>query len=157
MTKMRSAFLITMAACFLFLTGCTNENEPEGNAQPSASEATESISNVVESAVSASDKIPDGFPKDIPIPDDIEMPASMAHDDSITVSFDVRKSFDETLKIYKEYFKSAGYQMTSETLIEDSYMGNGTSGSNELLVIISMTTDDNNLASVSLTYQANNQ
>jgi len=157
MTKMRSALLITMTACFLFLMGCTSGNEREENEQPSASEAVESISNVVEAAVSASDKIPDRFPKDIPIPDDIEMPASMTHDDSITVSFDVRKNFDETLQIYKEYFNSAGYEMTSETLIEDSYMGTGTLGSNELQVIISMTTDDSNLASVSLTYQSNNQ
>ncbi|HZG14798.1 MAG TPA: hypothetical protein VE710_07210 [Candidatus Bathyarchaeia archaeon] len=157
MTKTSLALLITITACFLLLTGCTGGIEREENAQPTASEATESISNVVEAAVSVSDKIPDSFPKDIPIPDDIEMPASMTHDDSITITFDARKSFDETLNIYKEYYKSAGYQMTSETLIDDSYMGTGTLGDNELQVTISMTTDDSNLASVSLTYQSSNQ
>jgi len=85
------------------------------------------------------------------------MLASMKHENSMTVSFDVNKSFEETLKIYKEYFKSAGYQMESETLIEDSFVGTGTLDGNKLTVMISMTTDDSNLSSVSLTYQTKKQ
>lgn len=157
MNKISGAFLITALSGLLVLTGCTSGAEVEGNNQPSSTEAAESVGNVVEAALSASDKLPDNFPKDIPIPKDAQTLASMTQGDSMTVSFDVNKSFDETLKIYKEYFKSAGYQMESEMLIEDSYVGNGTLGGNKLVVTISMTTDDSQLASVSLTYQSKKQ
>jgi uncharacterized lipoprotein YajG len=152
MKKRSTAFLIAVISSFLILTGCTRDTTGEIEDRPSSAKAVESISNAVGAALSASDKLPDSFPKDIPIPRDAQMLASMKHEDSVTVSFEVNKSFDETLKIYKEYFKSAGYQMTSETLIEDSFIGAGTLDGNTLTVLISLTTDDSNLSSVSLTY-----
>ena len=160
MKKMKAAFLITLISGLLALMGCTSGKDAEENASPpsgNASAAAESAGNIAEAVLSASDRIPDNFPKDIPIPEEPLTLASMKHDGSITVSFDVKQSFDKTLNIYKEYFKSAGYQVGSETLFEDSYTGTGTLGGKQLLVMISMTTADSELASVSLTYQSKNK
>ncbi|RKN81968.1 hypothetical protein [Paenibacillus ginsengarvi] len=148
-----NALLIVVISSFFILTGCMGDKSETGIDRQTAVQTASSISHAVEAVLSASDKMPDGFPKQIPIPRDAEMLASMKYEDSMTVAFDVKKSFDETLKIYKEYFKSAGYQMANETLIGDSFVGTGTLEGNKLTVMISMTTEDNRLSSVSLTYQ----
>jgi hypothetical protein len=157
MKKIGAAFLIAVISCFVFLTGCTGGKTAESSKQPSSAGAVESIASAAEATLSVSDKLPSQFPKEIPIPKEAQMLASIAQNDSVTVSFDLKKTFDETLKMYKDYFKSAGYQIASETLFEDSYMGMGKRGGNELMVMISMTTDDSKLSSVSLTYQSKKQ
>lgn len=101
----------------------------------------------------AEDTLPEGFPKDIPIMEGAHSQVALSSDNSMTVSYDVNKSFKEVLKVYKDFYKSKGYMDMQETLIEDSYMGAGVLADKQLLVTLSVNTDDPNLTSVTITYQ----
>jgi len=152
--KKRSvAYLAAIIFGLIVIMGCARDKTGEVNDAHPTADAMEAIGDAVEGALSISDKVPSRFPKEIPIPQGAQDIASMEQGDSITVSFEVNKSFDETLKIYKEYFKSAGYRMENDTLVEEAYIGTGTLEGNTFLVMISLTTEDKQLSSVSLTYQ----
>ncbi|MFC5469503.1 hypothetical protein ACFPPD_12290 [Cohnella suwonensis] len=145
------AVILVILGC-ISLAGCGNssDNSSEGDQSTIEYKVSEDGDTI---SLSADDTLPEGFPKEIPIIEGSFSQVALSSDSSMTVSYDVKKSFKEVLKVYKDYYKSAGYTDMQETLIDDSYMGTGVRDGKQLLVTLSVNTDDLNLTSVSLTYQ----
>ncbi|WP_157276914.1 hypothetical protein [Paenibacillus sp. Soil766] len=101
--------------------------------------------------LTASESIPEQFPKSIPIAKDAEVQSAISTKEAIIVMYDVRTDFKEIMKLYKDYYKSSGYTDLNETIIEDSYTGSGLLNGSKLLVTISTPNPD--ATSVVLTYQ----
>jgi len=105
------------------------------------------------SSISEAKNLPDGFPKEIPIIKGAESTVAFSSEKSITVAYEVKSSFEEALAVYKGYYKSAGYTDLQEIVIDDSYSGTGVRSGKQLLVSLSVFTEDSNLVSVSITYK----
>lgn len=146
------AVLLAILGCII-PAGCgggsTSKNaDSTWNAEASAKKEAKG-----ESSFSVENKLPDRFPKEIPIIKGSLSMVALSTDISVTVSYEVKKSFEEVLSVYKQYYKSAGYTDMQELLIEDSFTGTGTLAGKNLLVMLSVNTDDPKLTSVSITYQ----
>ncbi|MFC5467257.1 hypothetical protein ACFPPD_00900 [Cohnella suwonensis] len=152
MLKKQSLAVILVILGCISLAGCGNgsNNSSEGDQSTIEYKVSEDGGNI---SLSAEDALPEGFPKEIPIIEGSFSQVALSSDSSMTVSYDVKKSFKEVLKVYKDYYKSAGYTDMQEILIDDSYSGTGVRDGKQLLVTLSVVTDDPNLTSVSLTYQ----
>lgn len=155
MVKKTTLAIILAILAIIALAGCGNGSDSKsgGDAAPVESKAAVNEDAGSDSSMSAEDTLPDGFPKEIPILEGSSDLVSLSSGDSMTVGYEVKKSFKEVLKVYKDYFKSAGYADMQETLIDDSYTGIGVRDGKQLLIMLSVTTDDPNLISVSITYK----
>lgn len=146
------AIILVILGC-ISLAGCGNGSDSRSDGVQNNVEAKVKKEDGGNTSLSAENTLPEGFPKEIPIIKGSFSQVALSSDRSMTVSYDVKKSFEEVLKVYKDYYKSAGYTDMQETLIDDSYMGTGVRDDKQLLVTLSVNTDDPNLISVSLTYQ----
>lgn len=163
MSKMSRAFVAIATIGSLVVTGCGSDSLtiPTGNGQVTVSssddktavvETKDANGNTQTTTFTGEGKLPEKFPKEIPIPDGATIQAAITSNDSMTVAVDIAKNFDDTLKIYKDYITKSGYSNVTETLIEDSYMASGDKDGNQVLITISKTTDDPNLMNVAIVY-----
>lgn len=163
MRKMSKAFVAIATIGSLVVTGCGSDSLtiPTGNGQVTVSssddktavvETKDANGNTQTTTFTGEGKLPEKFPKEIPIPDGATIQAAITSNDSMTVAVDIAKNFDDTLKIYKDYITQSGYSNVTETLIEDSYMASGDKDGNQVLITISKTTDDPNLMNVAIVY-----
>jgi len=130
-------------------SGGKSQNETKAE-KPNATPTNKPDDN--NTSVSENAKIPDKFPKEIPIIKGAYTLVAMSSDKAITVSYEVNKTFDEVLKVYKDYFKSAGYTNMQETVVDDSYIGIGERDGNQLNVMLGVSPDDPDAIGVTLTY-----
>ncbi|WP_409346845.1 hypothetical protein [Paenibacillus sp. MBLB4367] len=74
-------------------------------------------------------KLPDGFPKDIPVPEKAQITGSMStsadKEKSFMVTFQSKQSIKDAGKAYHDALKAAGFTDLTETSADDFYIGSG--------------------------------
>ena len=144
--------MIVMIWASIGLIGCGQDNDSDNNSQARA-ENQATIEQQDSESTFTNDALPEDFPKEIPLIEGAFTQVVLSSEGSMTVSYEVRRSFQEVLKVYKEYYRTAGYTDMNETLIEDSYIGSGTLDGKQFLVILSVPAEDSSITGVTLTYK----
>ncbi|WP_123039435.1 hypothetical protein [Cohnella candidum] len=103
-------------------------------------------------------KLPDDFPKEVPIPDGAEIDSSLKttsdQGSGYVVSYKVKKSPEECADIYRDFLKSGGYQ-TSELKSDNNITLTGTSETKSFFIGIIPDEENASLTTVTLTFGDN--
>jgi len=147
-----------LAVAMLLLTGCANEHVNEAANRESKESNSSSIGTKEEDqgsitlkdvngkdvVLSSEQKIPDSFPKEVPIPDSIGVTSSISSDDSVTVTIaTTTMSFAETVALYDGYLQQAGYVETFKIDEADFFNYTGKRGNEQFVVTLQLNLEDN--------------
>lgn len=99
-----AAFLITL----ICVTGCSKIEKAIIEAEE---QGTTTITKEDGEKITLSNKpdIPDLFPSDVPMPDEIEVVTSISSDNSVTLGIETEMAYDDVVKLYYDYTQQAGY------------------------------------------------
>lgn len=99
-----AAILITL----IFVTGCTKIEKAIIEAEE---QGTTTITKEDGEKITLSNKpdIPDLFPSDVPMPDEIQVVTSISGDNSVTLGIETEMPYDDVVKLYYDYTQQVGY------------------------------------------------
>lgn len=104
--------------------------------------------------LSSESEWPESFPDEIPKPEGMTVTASSQSDSgNITISIEAEKPFDEVVKLYQDYVKSAGYSQTLEMKESGYYMYSGTRGKEMFMFTLALDQEDEGTVTGALVYE----
>jgi hypothetical protein len=105
--KWSIALSAVMLIAMIFATGCSKVEKAIQEAEQGTTTITKG--NGEEIKLSSKADIPDLFPSDVPIPDEIQVTSSIGGKDSVTLTIETKMPYDDVVKLYYDYTKRAGY------------------------------------------------
>lgn len=105
--KWSVALLAVMLLAMIFATGCSKAEEAIKEAEQGTTTITKEDGEEIK--LSSETDIPDSFPSDVPIPDEIQVTASISGSDSVTLTIETQMPYDDVVKLYSDYAQQAGY------------------------------------------------
>lgn len=140
----------------LLLGGCSDKDAAAGGGtNGETARAEQGTVQVGDVAISSKTERPPNFPKDIPLPNDSTIVASMEQaEGSSTIVFDANQSFEDVVRLYKDYVSKNGYSSTMPvTEAEDMYWFAGSRNTEHLVIILNKDLERKGCSSGTLTYQ----
>lgn len=154
-----TAFALVIAIAAV-TAGCSGaESSGEKDSEKVATEGGEKGSVTIttdagKTVLSSESEWPKSFPDEIPKPKGMKVTASSQSDSgNITVSIETEKPFDEVVKLYQDYVKSAGYKQTLEMKESGYYMYSGTRGKEMFMFTLGLDQEDGQIVTGALVYE----
>ncbi|MFC5470971.1 hypothetical protein ACFPPD_19980 [Cohnella suwonensis] len=151
------AFVIVIAAVAAGCSGTGDSGDKdgaeiavEGGEKGSVTITTDAGKTVL----SSESEWPESFPDEIPKPEGMKVTASSQNDaGNTTVSIETEKPFDEVVKLYQEYVRSAGYAQTLEMKESGYYMYSGTRGKEMFMFTLGLDQEDKRTVTGAFVYE----
>lgn len=129
-----------------------------GGEQGVTFQGTDAQGNKTSLQIGEAGSLPDGFPKEIPFPDNAVITASMTAQNngkqSFTITFEAEKSLEDVTKLYQAFFQAQGYANTTETKMAELGMLSGEKDGYSLSVTITADTEKPGSVSGMIVYGA---
>jgi len=136
-------------------TGQAFEDMEEAFGDADKGEVTITREDGREITLSSKPDIPDLFPSDIPLPDELEVVSSISTDDSVTLAIDTEMPFDDIVKLYLDYAQEAGYAEV-HTMEDEKFINySGQKGTERFIFTFQLNLEDNKTVYGSLIYSNN--
>lgn len=153
LTNWKKASLAASILALAFMLGCSNVEQLVQNAEDG--EMTIENINGEEITLSSKADIPDTFPSDIPLPDEIIVTSSISSDDSVTVTIETEMPYDDVLGLYVDYAGQAGYSEVHRMEDEDSIHYSSQKGTERFVFSLQKDLEDNKTVTGALVYSNN--
>lgn len=143
-----SAAVILLA--MIAATGCSNVEQ----AIKEAEEGTVTIEREDGKEITLSSKpdIPELFPSDVPLPDEIQVTSSISSNDSVTVTIETEMPYDDVLELYYDYAQNAGYSEVHRMEGENNIHYSAQKGSERFVFTLQLDLEDNKTVTGALVY-----
>lgn len=108
MKKWSAVLSVVMLIALIIMAGCSKIEDVISEAEQ---QGTTTITKEDGKKITLSNKpdIPDLFPSDIPLPDEIQVISSISSDDSVTLGIETELPYDDVVQLYYDYAQKAGY------------------------------------------------
>jgi len=151
MKKWSYTLCAVMLIGLIFTTGCSKVEEVISDSEQ---QGTTTITKEDGKKITLSTKpdIPDLFPSDVPMPDEIQVIESISSDDSVTLGIETKMPFDDVVEMYYNYTKKAGYSEVHK--LEDQKFINYSAqkGTERFIFTLQLNLEDNKTVYGSLIY-----
>lgn len=146
-TVLSAVILITL----IVMTGCSKIEDAISGAEQ---QGTMTITKEDGKKITLSNRpdIPELFPSDVPLPDEIQVISSISSDDSVTLGIETEMPYDDVVKLYYEYTQKAGYSEVHK--LEDQKFINYSAqkGTERFIFTLQLNLEDNKTVYGSLIY-----
>jgi len=155
--KWSVALFAVMLVAMIFATGCSKAEKAIKEAEEAIIEAEQGTSTITKEdgkqiKISSETDIPDSFPSDIPIPDEIQVTASISGNDGATITIETQMPYDDVVKLYSDYAQQAGYsevhKLDSDNSINHSFL----KGTERFVYTLQLDLEDNKTVTGALVY-----
>lgn len=150
LTNWKRAGLAATILTLAFSLGCSNVEQMVKEAEDG--EVTIENANGEEITLSSNADIPDTFPSDIPLPDEIVVTSSISSDDSVTVTIETEMPFDEVIALYVDYAGQAGYSEVHRMEDESFINYSSQKGTERFVFTLNRDLEDNKTVEGALVY-----
>lgn len=150
LTNWKRAGLAASIVALAFTLGCSNVEQMVKDAEDG--EVTIKNANGKEVTLSSKADIPDTFPSDIPLPDEIVVTSSISSSDSVTVTIETEMPFDEVIALYVDYAAQAGYSEVHRMEDAASIHYSSQKGTERFIVTLQQDLEDNKTVTGALVY-----
>lgn len=141
-----SVFLVAL----IFVTGCSKLEKVISEAEQG--KTTVAKVDGKEITLSSKPDIPDLFPSDVPLPDEIQVVSSISSDDSVTLAIETEMPFDDVVELYYEYAQKAGYSEVHKLESEKFINYSAQKGTERFIFTFQLNMEDNKTVYGSLIY-----
>jgi hypothetical protein len=149
-TTWKRAGLAATAMALVFAMGCSNIEQVIQEAEEG--EVTITTGEGKDVTLSSKADIPEGFPSDVPLPDEIEVTSSISASDSITVTIETEMPYDEAVALYVDYTQQAGYSEVSRMGDDNSIHYSSQKGTERFIFTLQRDLEDNKTVTGALVY-----
>lgn len=149
----RSGMLIAamlIALTVATATGCAKMEKALSDAEQGKSTITKEDGSQV--VISGNSDIPDLFPSDVPMPDEIHVVSSISSDNGVTVAFETELSFDKVFNMYFDYAQKNGYTEVHKLDGEGFISYSGQKGTERFIFNLQLNLEDNKTLNGSIIY-----
>jgi len=148
--RRNSVLMLIVLIGILALTGCSKIEQAISDAEQGTATITKEDGEQI--TLSSTPDIPDLFPSDIPLPDEIEVTSSIGSSDSVTVTIETQMPYDEVVDLYYDYAQNAGYSEVHR--LEDEYSINYSTqkGTERFIFTLQLDQEDNTTVTGALVY-----
>lgn len=105
--KLSASLFAVLLLAMMIATGCSKAEKAIKEAEQGTTTITKEDGEEIK--LSSKTDIPDMFPSDVPIPDEIQVTASISGSDSVTVTIETEMPYEDVVKLYSDYAQQAGY------------------------------------------------
>ncbi|MCZ8523962.1 MULTISPECIES: hypothetical protein [Paenibacillus] len=165
MRKNALTLALTLVGAALLASGCTADDRvtlPIADGGHVTIDGGKEVSTITTDqgtvTLAGENQLPEGFPKDIPIPGKAVIQASMKSEgkdggEIYTVAYDIEQPFQEAKQAVEDYFRGSGYKESTQFLDDSMYI---IAGKKELLSIhftVSKDMEEDRRTSVTLVHE----
>jgi len=143
---------VVILVAIVFATGCSKVEQAISDAEQGKTTITKEDGKQV--TLSGNSDIPDLFPSDVPLPDEIKIVSSISSDDSVTLAFETEMPYDDVVALYFDYTEKAGYTEVHKLEDEEQKYINYSSqkGTERFIFTMQLNLEDNKTVNGSLIY-----
>lgn len=96
--------------------------------------------------------IPDLFPSDVPLPEEIQVISSISSDDSVTLGIETEMPYEDVVELYYDYAQKAGYTEVHKLEDEKFINYSAQKGTERFIFTLQLNMEDNKTVYGSLIY-----
>jgi hypothetical protein len=162
--KWNGMVVAAVVVALILAAGCSNIEQAISNTEQNFEDAEEAFGDAEKGEVtitredgrkitlSSKPDIPDLFPSDIPLPDEMEIISTISSDDSVTLGVETEMPYDEIVKLYFDYAQDAGYTEVHK-LEDEKFINYSTQkGTERFIFTFQLNLEDNKTVYGSLIY-----
>ncbi|MFC4597404.1 hypothetical protein [Cohnella hongkongensis] len=148
-----SAVLMTV---LVFATGCSKAEKAVIEAEEQGT-MTITRDDGEEIKFSSKSSIPDLFPSDVPLPDEIQVTSSISSKDSVTVTIETEMPYEEVLELYYDYSQQAGYSEVHRLEGENTIHYSSQKGTEHFVFSLQLDEEDHKTVTGALVYSISSE
>lgn len=154
--KWQSIQLVVVMVALAYAAGCSKAAEAietiEAIGEAEQGTATITKDDGEQITVASKPDIPELFPSDVPLPDEIQVTSSISGSDSVTVMFETEKAFAEVVDMYIDYTEQAGYTEVHRLEAEGMINYSAQRGTERFVFTIQLDLENNKTVTGALVY-----
>ncbi len=139
-----------LLAALVFATGCSKVEKAIKEAEQGMTTITKEDGEKI--TLSGKPDIPDSFPSDIPLPEEIQVVSSISGNDSVTLAIEADMPYEDLIKLYSDYAQQAGYSEVHKLGDEYSINHSFQKGTERFVYMLYLDQEDNKTVTGALVY-----
>lgn len=148
--KWSIALFAVMVMAMIFATGCSKVGKAIQEAEQGTTTITKADGEKIK--LSSEADIPDLFPSDVPLPDEIQVTSSISSKDSVTLTIETKMPYDDVVKLYYNYSQQAGYSEVHKLGDRDSINYSFKKGTERFVFTLQLDLEDKKTVTGALVY-----
>lgn len=148
--KWSIALFAVMLIAMIFATGCSKVEKAIQEAEQGTTTITKGDGEEIK--LSSETDIPDLFPSDVPLPDEIQVTSSISGKDSVTLTIETQMPYDDAVKLYYNYTQQAGYSEVHKLEDRDSINYSFKKGTERFIFTLQLDLEDKKTVTGALVY-----
>jgi len=148
--KWSTALFAVLLIATIVATGCSKVEKAIKEAEQGTTTITKEDGEEIK--LSGETDIPDLFPSDIPIPDEIQVTSSISGSDSVTLTIETEMPFEDIVKLYSDYAQQAGYSEVHKLEADKTINHSFQRGIERFVYMVQLDLEDNKTVTGALVY-----
>lgn len=148
--RMNGIPIAVLLAALLLATGCSEIEQAIQEAEQGTVTITKEDGKEI--TLSSKPDIPELFPSDVPLPDEIQVTSSIGSNDSVTLTIETEMPYDDVLALYYDYAQHAGYSEVHRMESENTIHYSAQKGTERFVFTLQLDQEDNKTVTGALVY-----
>jgi len=148
--KWNSVLALVVLIGLIIAPGCAEVKQAIDEAEQGTTTITKEDGEQV--TLSSKPDIPELFPSDVPLPDDIRVTSSIGSSDSVTLTIETQMPYDEVVELYYDYAQNAGYSEVHRLEGENTINYSAQKGTERFVFSLQLDLEDNTTVTGALVY-----
>jgi len=149
----KSALSAALLLGLIAAAGCSNVQQAINEAEQGTSTITKDDGEQV--VLSSKPDIPELFPSDVPLPDEIRVTSSISSNDSVTLTIETEMPYEDVVDLYYGYVQQAGYSEVHNLEGENTINYSAQKGTERFVFTLQLDLEDQTTVTGALVYSNN--